>query len=435
MKKFLFASTALVAATVAATGTASASEKINLKLGGFSKWWVVGQWNSDNYQSGTAGAAKHALENVAIKGDNEVWFGGSTTLDNGLKVGVDIHLEAGGHSDMTTDTIDASYVYVEGGYGKIMAGKMANGAALLHVKAPDAAGNWGQGGIMMSNKAISKPANVNIMSSGNDTAILSVNKSQVITYVAPTFYGLTVGASFIPHANTTAASSGQDTTRSVIDDQGVAGLRDIAGVAGLYANTIAGVGVKVSAGAATGKFDGGLQSVSGLTQNSSSTTLTAASNTYLPSTWFEQSFGAQLSYAGFTLGGSYHAQRANQVGAIQVGVAQLGAVATGGDGSFGNGSAYDMGLQYATGPYAVSFDYYHSAVQHAVDQTGSSWAGNGNDTVNAYQASGKYNLGAGVDLLASAGYIEYNGAYADSGTGDQNRNSGWTVMSGLSLTF
>ena len=434
MKKFLFASTALVAATVATTGSASASDKINLQLGGFSKWWVVGVWNSDNYMGGTAGPAKHQDANVDVKGDNEVWFGGSTTLDNGLKVGVDIHLEAGGHTDMTTDTIDASYVYVEGGYGKVLAGKMANGTALLHVKAPDAAGNWGQGGIMTGNFAVAKPANVNIMSGGNDTTILSVNKSKVLTYVAPTFYGLTVGASYIPQADTSAANGGVDASRAALDVQSAPMLKDIAGAGAMYANTIGGVGIKLSAGAVEGKYAGGIVAVSGLTQNNSSTTLTSASNTYLPSTWFEQAYGGQLSYAGFTLGSSYHQQRSNQVGAIQVGIAQLGTIATSGNGSFGNGSSYDVGLQYATGPYAVSVAYYHSAVQHSVDQTANT-ALNGNDTVNAYQASGKYNLGAGVDLLASAGYIEYNGVATSVGTSDQNHNSGWTVMSGLSLTF
>jgi outer membrane protein OmpU len=422
MKKILFASTAIVAATMITSGTASASEKINLQLGGFSKWWVVGVWNSADYQqsSATAGGTNaRSYNNVDVKGDNEVWFGGSTTLDNGLKVGVDIHLEAGGHTDVTTDTIDKSYIYVEGGYGKIIAGKVKNGTSLLHVQAPDAAGNWGNGGIMTGNYAVAKPASVNIMSGGNTTTIDSVGNSKVITYVAPTFYGLTVGASYLPTANTSSNAGGVDASRTTANIDAGATLRDIAGAGALYANTFAGVGVKVSAGAVTAKYRGD--------QNIT----TSGNASALPSTWFEQAYGTQLTYAGFTLGGSWHQQRNNGVNDT-ADAASLGEQ-TQYKGSLGNGSSFDLGLQYATGPYAVSMAYYHSAVQH--NMMNANAALNGNDTVDAYQLSGKYSLGAGVDLLASAGYIEYNGAAPKVTPGDVNHNSGWTVMSGLSLTF
>ncbi len=115
----------------------------------------------------------------------------------------------------------------------------------------------------------------------------------------------------------------------------------------------------------------------------------------------------------------------------------------------------DIGLQYATGPYGVSFDYFYSAVDHCYLGTGDSSAAaelvggsckqqqnggafaNGKDQVNMYQLSGKYNLGAGVDILGSAGYAVYQSARgaAAAGVADSSNNSGWTVMSGLSLTF
>ena len=186
MKKVLLASTALVAAGLLTAGSAEASDKINLQLGGFSKWWVVGAWNSTNFANGTTatntvgtavntgGAVQgtgSSYNNANIKGDNEVWFGGSTKLDNGLKVGVDIHLEAGGHTDATTDTIDKSYIYVEGGFGKFIVGTQKNGTYLLHVTAPDAAGNWNEGGIMTAAYAVQRPSTVNGMAGGNTTAI------------------------------------------------------------------------------------------------------------------------------------------------------------------------------------------------------------------------------------------------------------------------
>jgi hypothetical protein len=520
MKKILYASTALVAAgllTGGATPAQAASEKIKLSVGGFSKWWVVGSWNSSDYTSqslgggnaplvtpnatavissgttfsvtvvatggttfsstllnsisatftGTPGntfttvtpSAAASMGNVDLKGDNEIWFGGSTTLDNGLKVGVDIHLEAGGHTDATTDTIDKSYIYIEGGFGKFILGSQKNGTYLLGVTAPEAAGNWNDGGIMTGNAAIKKPWNVNAMAGGNTTLIATTNNADAITYVAPTFYGLTLGGSYIP-------SGGLEDFRGVNNlnkfslnaNQSIGGptswappIQQVYGVGALYANTFGGVGVKVSAGAVT----------AGLAQN------TATS-------WFEQSYGGQLSYAGFTLGGSWRQQRANYSGpgatalsftnggggnALGSGgnldLAQLGEQSTGGNGSFGNGSAFDVGLSYANGPYAISFSYFQSNVQHCrhlginITSTGgsgctnsatTSWNITGDDQIEFYQLSGKYNLGAGVDLLASAGYASYKSVLLANGgsstqSGDSNHNSGWTVMSGIHLSF
>lgn len=424
MKKILYTSTALVAAGLFVTGTASASDKINLELGGFSKWWVVGAWNSSGYLN----AAHASYDNVDLKGDNEVWFGGNTTLDNGMKVGVDIHLEAGGHTDMTTDTIDKAYVYVEGGFGKFIVGTQNNGTALLHVQAPDAAGNWNQGGMMTGNYSIVKPGTVNEMGGGNTTAIQTANNSEAITYVAPTFYGLTVGGSFLPHPGVEDNRGNINLNSVATNGSGtvVGGFQQVYGVGALYANTFGGVGVKVSAGAIQGRLD--------------------TYNIPVNASWFEQAYGTQLSYAGFTLGGSYRHQQAAYGSGTVADLASLGAVTTQGNGSLGNGRAYDVGLQYATGPYAVSFDYYNSHVAHtdttnlttalaAGLATNDGAANNGHDMVDMYQLSGKYNMGPGVDILASTGYAVYNSALGSTAGGDTNHNSGWVVMSGLDLTF
>ena len=448
MKKILFASTALVAAGLLTTGSAQASDKISLQLGGFSKWWVVGAWNSSSYlQSGigTSGAgsvtntaggttagttagtpAPNSYDNVNVKGDNEVWFGGSTKLDNGIKVGVDIHLEAGGHSDMTTDTIDKSYIYVEGGFGKFIVGTQKNGTYLLHVTAPDAAGNWNEGGIMTNGYAIARPTKVNGMAGGSTTAIATTGNAEAFTYVAPTFYGLTVGGSYLPHgeredlrsqSNLNAVTIGNDGTGGYVED----GVQEVYGAGALYANTFGGVGVKVSAGAIQAKLAPDLGG-----------------------SWVEQAYGSQLSYAGFTLGGSFRHQGAQNVHDLtglnansnaygRNGLAFLGNVTASVPGSFGDGNAWDLGLMYATGPYSVSFSYFRSSVESA-------YVSDGHDITDFYQLSAKYNLGPGVDILGSAGYAVYNGAYsqtaAQAAVGQTpNQNSGWTVMSGVSLTF
>jgi hypothetical protein len=422
MKKVLFASTALVAAgMMMSAGAAQASDKIKLDVGGFSKWWVVGAWQDSNFEKPNAGTQTIAQNNkkfvnANVSGDNEIWFSGSTTLDNGLKAGVFFSLEAGGHTDMTTDTIDSSYAWVEGGFGKVLLGTAANGTALLHVQAPDAAANWGAGGVMTGNFAIAKPISVMGMNeiggysaSINTTAIITDNKAEKITYVAPSFYGLTVGGSYVPNAFRE-------------DSRGITARGASAyGAGALYANTFGPVGVKASAGYVTVPNINLGNSIAGTGQ--------------MVKGWQQQAYGAQLSYAGFTLGGSYQLgnQAKGQGGLSQSVAAQSGAsgvgktLTTANPGLDFGGQAYDVGLQYANGPYAVSFDYFRSEVNGLMNFAKK-------DIIEFYQASGKYNLGPGVDVLATVGHADYKDQ-RHTVSGDGLENSGWTGMTGLSLTF
>jgi len=403
MKKVLIASTALVAATMLSAGAASASEKIKLNLGGYSKWWVVGQWQDDSYQANATTAGVQADYNsVDIKGDNEVYFGGSTTLDNGLQVGIDIQLEAGGHTDTVGgDVIDESYVWLEGGFGKFIVGSKNNGTYLLHVTAPDAAGNWNEGGIMTGGFSVVRPGvaggtganNVSgvtpLQGNANTTAIVTDNDAEGITYVAPTFYGLTVGATYKPNStednrSTNSNSVSQTTTGEIF------------GAGALYANTFGGVGVKVSAGLAT--YD----------TNLSTGTAQIGGDDQV----FEYAAGAQLSYAGFTLGGSYRQVNADMGNTAAAASLDL------------NANAWDVGLQYASGPYSVSAAYFKSKANGLTTNEGE-------DEIEFYQVSGKYNLGAGVDALASVGHAKFE----DEAGQDAGKNKGWVAMTGLSLAF
>lgn len=403
MKKVLIASTALVAATLISTGAASASEKIKLNLGGYSKWWVVGAWQDDKFQSNNNNPnVQGDYNNVDIKGDNEIHFTGSTTLDNGLKVGVEVQLEAGGHTDTVgNDTIDESFVFIEGGFGKFIVGSKNNGTYLLHVTAPDAAGNWNEGGILTGNYALAQPASVKSIGqiandangaanrtggTGNTTAILTDGDSEGVTYVSPTFYGFTVGATYKPNGLSE-------------DNRGVeTGAMPVYGAGVLYANTFGGVGVKADVGYA--QYNPGHSSV-------------AAGDHGMQR---EISTGAQLSYAGFTLGGSYRQvidnMRNTSGGAV--------------DAISYDAKAWDVGLQYASGPYAVSFAYFQSKAEDSV-------ANANEDKIEFYQLSGKYTLGAGVDALASVGHGSYKDE-AGKGNGS-GENKGWVAMTGLSLAF
>ncbi|MFD2234736.1 porin [Phaeospirillum tilakii] len=438
MKNRLLVGTALVAGCLGGLGPAEAADPIKINVGGFSKWWVVGASQSGAYskalgytgQGGYSSGASGAYNTAGIKGDNEIWFQGSTALDNGLKVGVFVSLEAGGHTDETTDPIDHSYAWVEGGFGKLMLGTLKNAAYQLHVQAPDAAANWNDGGMATAGFAVARPAAVEGMNEREGytgvwqtTSIIADNKAEKIVYFTPTFAGVTLGATYVPDA-TTEDNRGQGKNRG-----------QAYGLGAGYATSLGPVGVKLSAGAFQTELAAGERV-----------------NQY--------SGGSQLSYAGFTLGGSYQLAR-DQIAKA----GNVSTTSTGANGSVGNnpvgtaaataigralgvgngvnyrydfgGEAYDVGLQYASGPYAISFAYFHSATRGVkLDSYGI--GKHDDDTIDVYQASGKYALSPGIDLLASVGYADFeSGLYKLSSNGyrDTLKNDGYFGMTGLSLKF
>jgi len=358
MKKILFASTALVAMGV--VSAAQAAEPIKLGLGGFSRWYF-GYADNDN-----AAGNFHSFD---VQGDNEVFFKGSTTLDNGVKIAIDVQLEAGGAPDMGTDTIDESYVTVDTSFGRFIIGSENNGAYLLHVAAPDAIGYFEENGLIAGNWIV-KPAAVTYL---NATAINTDGDAEKITYVSPSFAGFTVGATYVPNA--------AEDTRQITGN--TSAVTDVVGVGAAYANTFGGVGVKLSAGYA-------FADVAGVDDHD------------------EWSLGAQLGFAGFTVGAAYR---------------NVDSELTGGGDAASDGRAWTLGAMYATGPFAVSLAYFNSEVEGS--------AGGGEDEASIYQLSGKYTMGPGVDWHAAVGHVDWE----DEGAVAGNSNDGWALFTGLSLAF
>jgi hypothetical protein len=260
--------------------------------------------------------------------------------------------------------------------------------------APDAAGNWGSDGILTGRFALpSTFANASaLIGLRTTTEIDTDDNAEKITYVSPSFYGFTVGGTYIPNAlsEDSRGVEGAGTNNRLGTTTGSVPAY---GVGALYANTYGDFGVKASAGYVW--YDATRAGKAG-----------ANDLGYQGNTNKEWSLGTQLSYQGFTVGGSYR----NINDEVRTGF------------NSGEGYVWDAAVAYAAGPYAVSLAYFHSQAE-------------GSTTIakdlkeEVYQASGKYALGPGVDALASVGYVKY-----DSEIATEN-NKGWVVMSGLSLAF
>ncbi len=84
-KQLLLGSTALIAGALVAPGIAAAEDPVRLDVRGYShKYFGVGDVDNDSIPGQTG---------VSERSDGEIHFKGSTTLDNGLTVGVHVELE------------------------------------------------------------------------------------------------------------------------------------------------------------------------------------------------------------------------------------------------------------------------------------------------------------------------------------------------------
>jgi outer membrane protein OmpU len=180
MKKSLLATTAMAAlCAVAVAGPASAAEKIQLKVGGYMEQWFG--------YSDTTKSVSSTNDGFDQQSDGEIHFKGSTTLDNGLKVGVNVQLEAQGSGDQ----IDEQFAFVEGSFGKIILGSENSVAYLMHTGLPS------QGVGIDSGDAFTWIPGIQLAEArtrirGND------NDSEKFSYVSPRFQGFQIGASFVP---------------------------------------------------------------------------------------------------------------------------------------------------------------------------------------------------------------------------------------------
>ena len=110
MRKLLFSTAALVAAGgMLASGPAVAQVKISVGGTYDAIFTVIDQDNTPASQ-----------RNNVVDADGEIYFRGSTTLDNGLTVGVNVELEA--QTD-GRDQIDETYLTIDGAFGRLLVGE------------------------------------------------------------------------------------------------------------------------------------------------------------------------------------------------------------------------------------------------------------------------------------------------------------------------
>lgn len=179
----------LVSAAVCglALSAAPAHAQVELELGGYFKGY--GAWVDQDEAPGSE------VNDLDIIRDTEVHFGGETTLDNGLTVGVHIEAEADGGDGFG---VDESYAYFSGGWGRVNFGDEDGAAYLLQVEAPSADSN------IDGLRQYVQPVNYTaagltaLGAEGLDYDQDITGKSSKLTYLTPIMNGFQGGLSFSP---------------------------------------------------------------------------------------------------------------------------------------------------------------------------------------------------------------------------------------------
>ena len=183
-KSGLLATTAIVGAGLT-SHTAAAADGIKLGLGGF--YSAAFQAVVDDDGEGEPGNDRNT---DGFFESAEIFFEGSTTLDNGLTVAARVELEG----ETASDQIDEAWVSFSGGFGEARIGSMDDALSYSCILPPGGTGNFSafSPDQWAANTVISNPACVGVDESDGGDA-------QKILYFSPIFAGFQLALSYTPN--------------------------------------------------------------------------------------------------------------------------------------------------------------------------------------------------------------------------------------------
>ncbi len=367
--------TALVAAATLPLASASA-QGIKLGLGGYmNNFFGVGDIDSDEAFS------DDDFNPTNLFSDGEVHFSGEFTADNGISFGANIQLES---FQSDPDQIDENFGYMEGSFGRLQFGSENTAAYLMQFSGPEVGAPINSGWVTAF---IPSPGDLSFRTPGLSTFIDIGNDENRLTYFTPRVFGFQFGASYTP----TIVNSGDGSNNPANED-----TQDRNGVA-FGANFVR-------------SFNGFDVALSGGFQWAERGDDTSGGDGQPGDTRYMYSTGLNVSYAGFTIGGS-------------------GAVETGGGNSAGR--AFDAGVSYQTGPWTFNIYYFNSLVDGASSR---------NASLESGKVAAQYALAPGVRLTGTVLYAEVEGTSDLDGDGTRTadefgKRDGIVGIVGINFSF
>jgi len=381
MKKVLFSTTALAAAGALAFGASDAlaqskAKKISASVGGYFNSFIGYAEQSGSFESTASATGRVGYDQFNIINDSEVYFRGSTKLDNGLGVSVTVQLE----SDQVNNAaahIDESYATVSGGFGSILLGSTKGSTVKMFVGAP-AVGGLGLGNTDHDSWII-KPSAVGPNANFSSGTTAGASDSMKIVYLSPSIAGgLSVGASYTPstdnsdHMPETGGNSGDASQMfdAVVKYSGKMG------------------GTTVNANVGYGETQG----------------TAANSNKFTRA-------GLSVAAGGITAGFGYKFVDDKDTGKS-------------GTANSDEQTSYNIGVKYAAGGYTMGVGYAHTEMPFASGTAG-------DDEMDKYTLGVERGMGAGVTLTGQLAYVDWS----DETTSDANNNNGWALVGGVKVAF
>ena len=397
-KKYLLATTSLVAASVLAGGNALAeAQPLNISLGGYYNFDVH---LFDEVQDG--GSNNHGMSTYQ---DAEVNFNMRGELDNGMKIGGRIELEA----SQAGDQIDQHWLTLESGWGRIDVGAINSGRYNLSwtVNAPNVAHGVSSGvqtEWLSFNGGLGTFAFRRPLGSANVDAS---NDDQGIHYYSPRFNGFQVALSYRP-AVSTITGAGSGGANNYAADRAIdtnTDYTDAVDGAVHYTGDMGDVGVTALIGFATA----------------------AAPGSANVSNYEQVGGGFRISNQGFTVGGMV-ADVSNgfcvDMDTADMDTGRVNATCSDPEDRSSAGTAFTFGASYSSGPWAVSAQVHSGEVEDSIGIAGSS-------EFDVWSVGASYTLGPGLRMITSYQDAELSNEDGIAGNG----NSGNSFSIGIAAGF
>ncbi|MDR3325745.1 MAG: porin [Rhodospirillaceae bacterium] len=314
--------------------------------------------------------------------------------------------------------IKRAYVTINTRAGSLILGEREDATYIVHTSAPDVSPLAPIGdGYFYS--WVASPKNHRTFTADNDSHYISRGKK--ITYISPSFHGLAAVFTYVPSISNRLSFDMPSTSNgsAIFIGNGQVNGANYGGNAyggGLaYSDTLRGVGIKAD----------------------STIVKTKITNMHI------YQHGLQLSYAGFTLGGSSLIRNVQNNSIITIGNVQITDLVA--NEIFGRsvsasafakmamyaGNSYTVGLSYAIGSYSFSFAFFHDNSKSIVTMNGTGKS----DSTNAYDIGIAYTAGPGVIFRIGCGYVNYCGSIINNDVNYLNNNSGVVALTGVKLDF
>lgn len=355
MKKLLLGSTALAVGGLMAA-PAMAADPIKMGVGGYYQFYALAGSMEGNYATNGTSVQYKGLQFIQ---EGEIHFIGQSKMDNGTTIGLRVELEGWNPGTVgatgapaNARQIDEAYLFAFGDWGRVEFGAKDDAGYIMYYGAPSALLGFG---FFQHNSAFSW---TNPVANGNNKAAFRISTQTIdgqyqdvnrINYYTPRFAGLQIGVGYAPKINVTpgAGTSGLANGPGT-NTGGVCGFNDATTANGCptndnswqdawvvganYLNKFGDISVAAYASYSSMAFVPGLQPAA------SAANLSTGANL---GSWRQMVFGAQVSYAGFTLGGSYGWDN-NGLGTNYY------------TGLNNDTRSYALALMYETGPWQLS---------------------------------------------------------------------------------